>query len=86
MGTNYRVDRNSSEHITPLGMNSLLYLGDSYQAARRAFDEASPGRDAWNKPNDLYGVTLAVWSEGKRQYIVKCSKGFRPINEESENV
>jgi len=76
MPNTYRVDRNDSQVTTPCGMNSLLYIGDSWKKARTIFNQAEPHKDAWNRPNATYGVTLAVWSENKRDYVVKAIKGF----------
>lgn len=77
MGTRYRVDRNASSTTTPLGMNSLLYLGDSHRAALKAYNAAEPGTDPWGRPNDTYGVTLAEWrGPGKYDgdYVVTHAK------------
>lgn len=76
MGTKYRVDRNTSHVRTPVGMNSLLYLGDDLREALRAFDRASTGIDPWNKPNPIYGVTLSAWIGSPRvgDYTVLYSK------------
>lgn len=76
---NYRVDRNDSEVRTPCGMNSLLYLGDSWDKARQIFNAADVGLDAWNQPNSRYGVTLSVWNDDKRDYIIKCMKGVNNV-------
>jgi hypothetical protein len=57
-------------------MSSLLYLGSNWQDARRVFDTAEVGRDAWNQPNELYGLTLSVWSDEKREYIVKATRNL----------
>lgn len=75
MGTKYRVDRNACALgvRVPCGMNSLLYLGDSYRDASRAFEAAQPGIDSWGKPNATFGVTLAVWNGN--DYVVKRKKG-----------
>jgi hypothetical protein len=63
----YRVDRNN-EPRAPCGMNSLIYLGDSYPAALRVFHSTKPGFDSWAKPNPKYGVVLSQWNEEKRDY------------------
>ena len=73
----FRVDRADSTRV-PCGMNSILYLGDSWSEARRVYAHTEPGRDMWNQPNERYGVILSVWA-GQRltgDYIVKCSKGL----------
>lgn len=71
----YRVDR-SNTLSTPCGMNSLLYIGDNWDDARQVYNYVDTGKDAWNQPNDAYGVILSVWSDNLRDYIVKCSKGL----------
>ena len=73
----YRVDRVDSRTV-PCGMNSILYLGDNWNAAMRVFSKAETGLDAWNQPNSRYGVILSVWN-GQRltgDYVVKCMKGL----------
>ena len=73
----YRVDRVDSRTV-PCGMNSILYLGDSWAAARKVYANAATGLDAWNQPNSRYGVILSVWN-GQRltgDYVVKCMKGL----------
>ena len=72
---NYRVDRAMSATV-PCGMNSILYIGDSWREARRVYAATAPGKDAWGQPNDAYGVLLSVWSDNLRWYDVKCSKGL----------
>lgn len=77
MGTKYRVDRNTDRTSTPLGMNSLLYLGNDRRAATRAYNLAQPGTDPWGRPNDTYGVTLAEWRGPAKydgDYVVRQSK------------
>jgi hypothetical protein len=76
MSTLYRVDVNTSFSTTPVGMNSLRYLGGSWIQACLAYDATLPGLDAWGRYNSAYGVTLAVWDESKREYIIKKAKGF----------
>lgn len=68
MANTYRVDRANSQ-VCPCGMNSILYIGNSIVAARRAFRNATPGRDAWNAPRPDYGVMLSRWSEARRDYV-----------------
>jgi hypothetical protein len=60
-------------------MNSLLYLGDNFKAARRAYDAARPGIDMWGNENAAYGVILSVWrgpGKYRGEYVVKCQKGL----------
>lgn len=73
---NYRVDRNKSSVIVPCGMTSILYIGDNWADARTVFDNETTGRDAWGNPNECYGLTLAVWSEDKRDYIIKATRNI----------
>ena len=73
----YRVDRVDSRTV-PCGMNSILYLGDSYQQALRVFSKAETGLDAWNQPNPAYGVVLSSW-RGQRltgDYVIQKEKGI----------
>lgn len=72
---NYRVDR-SNGRFAPVGMNSIVYIGDSWLAARSAYEATEPGRDVWGQPNAAYGVVLSVWDERKNTYVVKCDKGL----------
>lgn len=74
--TQYRVDRSDSAVVVPVGMNSLEYLGKSRREARKAYEQTAPGQDTWGKPNARFGVILSVWDPTKRQYVVKCNKGF----------
>jgi hypothetical protein len=71
----YRVDRAMSTTV-PCGMNSILYIGDSWDTARDVFHKASPGYDAWNKPNGAYGVILSAWDTARRDYIARAWKGL----------
>jgi hypothetical protein len=71
----YRVDRVTNARA-PLGMNSIRYIGDSWSVARRLFEHAATGLDAWDQPNAAYGVVLSVWDANKNEYVVKCSKGL----------
>ena len=75
--SHYRVDRVDSRTV-PCGMNSILYLGDSYQQALRVFERAEPGKDVWNQPNPAYGVVLSSW-QGQRltgDYVIQKEKGL----------
>lgn len=76
--TRYRVDHNDSPTTTPVGMNSLAYLGGDYRQARTVFVTARAGIDHWGNPNPTYGVTLAEW-RGQNltgEYVVIDKKGF----------
>lgn len=71
----YRVDVSDNAVIVPAGMNSIRYIGDSWQTARKVFDTEPIHKDSWNQPNERYGVILSVWNG--TSYVVKCSKGFK---------
>ncbi len=71
----YRVDRAMSL-VTPCGMNSILYIGDSAYEAAKVYNYADPGKDAWNQPNAAYGVILSVWNPDANDYRIKRSKGL----------
>ena len=58
----YRVDRAEETKTAPVGMNSIIYLGDSYKEASRCFRTTTGGKDAWNQPNQDYGVMLSKWN------------------------
>lgn len=74
----YRVDHNSSQTSTPVGMNSIVYLGDDIRQARVTFVTAKAGIDHWGQPNQNYGVTLAEWRGQSLtgEYVVIDKKGF----------
>jgi hypothetical protein len=75
----YRVDRVSSRTVVvPCGINSILYMGNSWEEAKEAFAEAKPYFDTWDQPNILYGVILSVWDEDKNDYVIKLEKGLEP--------
>jgi len=74
--SNIRVDRSISDSRVPCGMNSLLYYGNNWNHARDAFHDASPGYDAWNKPNGAYGVILSIWCDRTGDFVVRFKKGF----------
>ena len=65
----YRVDR-AQEGLTPVGMNSILYIGSSYYDACVVYKASVGGKDPWNEPNRSYGVMLSRWVEDKHQYTV----------------
>ena len=69
----YRIDR-ANRRITPCGMNSILYIGDSHLKAEEVFHNAELGRDAWNNPNNEYGIIFSVWRNG--EYVVVASRGL----------
>lgn len=75
MANSYRVDRANSRRV-PCGMNSILYIGDNWEKARKVYAAAEIGRDSWNNENITYGVILSVWDSSKNDYIVKCEKGL----------
>lgn len=75
MSTQYRVDRAHSP-VTPVGMNSILYLGNNWGEARATFHAAEAGYNNWNTRVEGYGVILSVWDDAKQQYVVKCQKGI----------
>ncbi len=69
---NYRVDRAEESPEPPVGMNSILYVGDNYVAAMHVYRYAEGGKDGWNQPNRAYGVMLSKWDGEK--YAVKMWK------------
>lgn len=74
MSTQIRVDR-VNQPCVPCGMNSILYLGGDFRAAKREYDRAEVGVDTWGQPNASYGVVLSVWDATKHNYVIKCRKG-----------
>lgn len=73
----YRVDRNDSVTRVPVGMNSLLYVGDSLTQARRAYLQAKAGLTSWGNEDQSVGVTLSKWDSLRRQYYVLEAKGIQ---------
>lgn len=69
---NYRVDRAKESPEPPVGMNSILYVGDSYTTAMHVYRHSVGGKNAWNQPNRDYGVMLSKWNGEK--YSVKMWK------------
>lgn len=61
---------------TPCGMNSIKYIGNSFEEARRVYNATDPGSDAWGQPNQTYGVILSVWHPERHEYVIKCVKGL----------
>jgi hypothetical protein len=76
MSIRYRVDRSDSPVRVPCGMNSIVHMGGDWARAYKVFRDTSPGISMWGKPSPVFGVTLSVWDDNKRDYVVKCSKGF----------
>lgn len=72
----YRVDRANKPEV-PVGMNSILYVGPSWLAARKCFDRADIGLDAWGQPNPTYGVILSTWDTNKNDYVVQMKRGIK---------
>lgn len=58
MGIQYRVDR-ARDYDVPVGMCSLLYLGDSRTEAFRVFEAAPLFLNTWGKADTMYGVLLS---------------------------
>lgn len=75
MPNTYRVDRVNSYRV-PCGVNSIIYIGDNWEKARRIFAVTRQGTDTWGAPNAAYGVILSMWDDTKRDYVIKCSKGI----------
>lgn len=71
----YRVDRVINSRV-PCGMNSIRYIGDNWTIAYALFNRIPQGLDAWDQPNEAYGVILSVWDSSKSDYVVKLSKGL----------
>lgn len=71
MMNKYRVDRAMEAPCSPVGMNSILYIGESYVEATKVYIHANGGKDAWNQPHCLYGVMLSIWNPDKNEYMVK---------------
>ena len=71
----YRVDRAQEGATVPIGMNSIVYIGDDAPDAHYVFDLTEPGKDEWNQPNCTYGVMFSVWNELRGEYTVKRYKG-----------
>lgn len=69
----YRVDRADSP-VTPCGMNSILYMGDSFPQALRAFNAYKPGFNSWDQPSPDHGVLLSAWNQTTNLYEVKKQK------------
>jgi len=75
MSTKYRVDRVDTL-TAPCGMNSLLYLGGNKREATQVMLDAEIKRDAWNKPNDRYGVVLFEWYDLGKRYVPVSWRGI----------
>jgi hypothetical protein len=76
MANDYRVDRTDDKNRVPCGMNSIVFIGERKGQARNAFIATEPGKDAWGKPNENYGVVLSCWDASKRDYVIIDTKGF----------
>lgn len=72
----YRVDRSKSATVTPVGMASIQYIGNSLSAANRVFATTEHGYDNWEQVDKAYGVVLSVWDEKQSCYVVFDAKGF----------
>lgn len=79
--TDYRVDRTDNLKKTPIGMNSIIFIGNNLAAAKRAFNSAKTGINAWDKPDASYGVILSKWNSDKNSYIVIDAKAHDNISE-----
>jgi len=73
----YRVDRSDTPR-TPCGMNSIVYLGDSWLYAEAMYKNTATGLDTWDKPNPKFGVVLSVWDEKAQDHKVLMTKGLAP--------
>lgn len=76
MSTQYRVDR-TDELVAPCGMNSIIYLGGSKRQATQVMLDAELKRDAWNQPNDRYGVVLFEWYDLGKRYVPISWRGIQ---------
>ena len=70
----YRVDRANNLSV-PCGMTSVRYIGDNYRNANNVYNALCSGIDAWDKPNETYGVVLSIWNG--TDYVVQLSKGIK---------
>lgn len=75
MNTTYRVVRTSTL-AQPVGMANILYLGSSKREATQVLLDAELKRDAWNKPNDRYGVVLFEWYDLGKRYVPVSWRGI----------
>jgi hypothetical protein len=66
----YRVDRAPKGPNPPVGMNSILYIGDDAEEARRVYDYAHGRKDSWGQPDPDYGIMLSYWCTNNREYRV----------------
>lgn len=76
MSTQYRVDRTDGL-AAPCGMNSIIYLGGSKRQATQVMLDAELKRDAWNQPNDKYGVVLFEWYDLGKRYVPISWRGIQ---------
>lgn len=72
----YRVDRLNCLSI-PCGMTSIVYIGDSFTEANKAFSSVDPGVNAWGQKDKSFGVVLSEWEDYRKDYSVILSKGIR---------
>jgi hypothetical protein len=70
----YRVDRSKETVSPPCGMSSVRYLGDNLEEALEVFHHTKGGMDAWDVPNENYGVMLSIWDQGREEYVRKVWK------------
>lgn len=73
---NFRVDRiHRDAENPPAGMNSILYIGDSFGHAEHVYLAAEPGRTPWGKRDPEYELALSKWDESKRDYLIVRRRG-----------
>ena len=76
MSTQYRVVR-ADTLAEPVGMASIIYLGGSKREATQVMLDAELKRDAWNQPNDKYGVVLFEWYDLGKRYVPVSWRGIQ---------
>ena len=76
MSTQYRVVR-ADTLAEPVGMASIIYLGDSKRQATQALLDAELGLDKWEQPNDRYGVVLFEWYDLGKRYVPVSWRGIQ---------
>ena len=75
MTTRFRVDV-AKKRVVPCGMTSIRYMGDNFKEAKSVFHAIQPGIDAWDRPDDNYGVILSEWNCLISDYVVSLDKGL----------